>query len=124
MNRKNLGNLDLENIQYEIEIHKELKSDHIVKLIDYFTEKNFIYLVLEYCIEGNLYDFLKKKQRVTLKEVKRIFKHIVLGIQYLHSQKVIMRDLKLENCLISGDSIKLCDFGWASKTSNTRYSQE
>jgi serine/threonine protein kinase len=42
-------------LKREIEVHSRLKFDHICRLFGYFTDANHIYLVLEYCRNGNLY---------------------------------------------------------------------
>lgn len=47
----------------EIEIHKRLaskKGNRVVKIIEDFVENGFVYLVMEYCKEGSLRDFVKK----------------------------------------------------------------
>lgn len=59
---RKLGNLDQENVQKEIEAHIQLGHENVVKLFDFFEEGQKVYLVLELCAKGNLYDYLKKKQ--------------------------------------------------------------
>jgi serine/threonine protein kinase len=47
----------------EIEIHKRLaqkKGNRVVKIIEDFVENGYVYLVMEYCKEGSLRDFVKK----------------------------------------------------------------
>lgn len=117
-----LSNLDQENVQKEIEIHKDLDSPYVIKLIDFFKEDQIVYLILEYLEKGNLYDYILKRARLPMKELKSFFKDISEAIKYLHEKNIIMRDLKPENCLLDENkNIKLCDFGWAVKMDDIPY---
>lgn len=70
---------------------------------------------MEYIPAGNLYEFLNGGQ-LTLSEAKVCGAEIVCAIAYLHEQRVVYRDLKLENILISSDGhLLLTDFGLARK---------
>lgn len=114
--------LDQENIEKEIRAHKEFNHKNIVRLYDYFMEKNKVYLVLEYCAKGNLYKFVMKKQKLTEKEIHFYFRQALEGISYLHRKGYINRDIKPENILIDENlCLKLCDFGWASHISDENY---
>ena len=117
LNLKTINSLHLENLYKEILIHRELENLHIVGYHDFFKEDHFIYLVLEYCSGGNLFNYLVKKQELRTKEIKNIFYQTIMGINHMHEKKILMRDLKPENILLSEDkTIKICDFGWSSKT--------
>ena len=72
-------------------------------------------MILEYCSKGSLHDYLKTKKMITQNLKKSLFLKICLGLHHLHSKRIIHRDLKLENILLSEtDEPKLSDFGWAS----------
>lgn len=52
--------------------------------------------------------------------VRKIVKQVCEGLKYLHENNVIHRDIKPENILISGDTIKIADFGWSIHTDTRR----
>jgi serine/threonine protein kinase len=113
---------DIENIQKEIEIHSSLDSPFVINLVDFFQEKENIYLILEIASNGNLYKYMYKHFKLPLTKALQFWKGVVQGIQYLHSLQIYMRDIKPENILIDENlNIKLCDFGWASKMSDIEY---
>lgn len=68
-------------------------------------------LVMEYADSGELLTFTAKKVRLTEPEACRIFSQILSGVEYCHRKKIVHRDLKLENILLNGDTIKIADFG-------------
>ena len=71
-----------------------------------------LYLLLDFEGGGSLFYHLSKKRRFTEREVLFYAAEILVAIEYLHSKKVLYRDLKPENVLISRDGhIKLADFG-------------
>ncbi|CAD8089986.1 unnamed protein product [Paramecium sonneborni] len=100
-------------IEKEIEICKKLKNKNIVELYDSFKAEKYIYIIFEYCSNGDL-EILFKKNRFQEGEVKAIFQQIIGGIKYLYHQKVVHRDIKLANIYINQEwIIKLGDFGFA-----------
>ena len=76
LNKNLLNNLDLENIQYEIEIQKDLDHPNILKLYDYKEENNYIYLLLEFTSGGDLYSKMKSGKNINLKKIKSFYKQI------------------------------------------------
>jgi serine/threonine protein kinase len=113
---------DIENVQNEIKIHSQLDSPYVVKLFDYFIQRDTLYMVLEYIPKGNLYKFMQKHIFFDQAKTLDFWFNIVKGVEYLHSQRVYVRDIKPENVLIDKDlSIKLCDFGWACYLRNFKH---
>eukprot|EP01114_Cavostelium_apophysatum_P003755 TRINITY_DN13884_c0_g1_i1.p1 TRINITY_DN13884_c0_g1~~TRINITY_DN13884_c0_g1_i1.p1 ORF type:complete len:282 (+),score=75.13 TRINITY_DN13884_c0_g1_i1:214-1059(+) len=108
-------------IRNEAEIHITLKHPSILGLYRYFEDQNYVYLVLEQCKQGEVFHLLKKKRRFTESEAKRFFKQLVEGVQYLHSQRIVHRDLKLANLLLTDDhNLKISDFGLAARLDDDR----
>lgn len=71
---------------------------------------------MEYVGKDSLYNYLKtfEGRKVPEDEAKRIFKQIVRGIFYLHTNHIIHRDVKLENLLMDETkNIKIIDFGFS-----------
>ena len=93
-------------VQNEINVLKKIKHPNIVKLYDLKSDKEYIYIVMEYCSGGSLSDLLNnyKKQygKPFSEDIVRFFmKQILLGVECLHDHGIIHRDLKLDNILLS-----------------------
>ena len=103
---------DFIRVQQEISILKKLKHKNVVQLYEIInTEKN-LYLVTELCEKGELYDQVLLKKRLDEMEACKYLQDIIDGLEYLHSQDIVHRDIKLENLLLdSENNIKITDFG-------------
>jgi serine/threonine protein kinase len=113
-----LHKTDKNNIQNEIKIHKRISHPNIVKFYNYFFDEGDLFLVLEYCSDGNLFQKIHQRKKSSPFDIHSIFEQIVDGIDYLHKNKILLRDLKPENVVLDGDKAKLCDFGWAVEFNN------
>lgn len=103
---------DYSAVTREISIMKSLSHPNIVKFFDSFQSNAEIYIVMEYCRGKNLYDFVIERERLQETESSIIFAQIVNAVNYLHSNNLIHRDLKLSNIIIEDNMhIKLIDFG-------------
>ena len=71
---------------------------------------------MEYCVGGSIIDLLKITQKtLTESEIAAILYHVLLGIEYLHANKKIHRDIKAGNILLDEKgTIKIADFGVAA----------
>lgn len=99
----------------EIKIHKSLKHANIVNFVDCFEDDINVYILLEICPNQSLMELLKTRKRVSEPEVRYFMVQIVGAIQYLHSRRVIHRDLKLGNIFFDPEmNLKIGDFGLAS----------
>lgn len=110
------------NIKNELEILKKLNHVNIIKLYDYFIDKeNYYHFVLEYCEYGNFAEFISGK-KLKEKYAKVFMIQIKDAIKYLYENKILHRDLKPQNILISDNNlIKLCDFGFAKIFDDENY---
>jgi len=122
----------MKNLTKEISILKAIRHPNIIKLIELKKTKNHIYLITEFCNGGSLSACLMKYinthyKPFTEKIVQYIMKQIVNALCFLHSKKIIHRDLKLDNILVNFPSeqdknalnmmsvtVKLIDFGFAT----------
>jgi len=67
---------------------------------------------MEYCSNGELFDYIVKHQRLHEKAAVRIYQQMIAGIEYIHKSGVCHRDLKPENLLLDYDkTLKIVDFG-------------
>ena len=110
INIENINHKLLERIEYEIHIHKKLDHPNIVKLYDVFRNKKCICLILEFCNQ----DFDNIKYNMSVTEIKTNIIQLNDALKYLKENNIIHRDLKPKNILLSGTTIKLADFGFAS----------
>ncbi|XP_049328394.1 maternal embryonic leucine zipper kinase isoform X2 [Astyanax mexicanus] len=115
MEKKDLGD-DLPRIKTEIDAMKNLSHQHVCRLYHVIETSSKIYMVLEYCPGGELFDYIVAKDRLSEEETRVFFRQIVSALAYVHSQGYAHRDLKPENLLIDEDhNLKLIDFGLCAK---------
>lgn len=113
---------DYENIEKELDLHRELKNPYIVEMFDFFKENGIVNIVMEYVCNGNVFKFLNSYNPLSDYHIGRIWAQTALGIEYLHDKGILMRDIKPENLVLDEDyNLKLCDFGWATRLSDTEY---
>lgn len=107
-------NTGLENLQREIAILKKVDHPNVVSLnevLDDPSEDN-LYLVFELMNGGEVMEV--PGPALSEQEAKKYFIDVVLGIEYLHCQKIVHRDIKPSNLLLGEDGhIKIADFGVA-----------
>ena len=107
------------SLKSEIQILIKLDHPNIIKLYEIYENDNYIYLVMELCTGGELFDRIIQKteqgKTFTEKEVANIFYQMMSAINYCHSNKIVHRDLKPENLLLAtqdeNSPIKVIDFG-------------
>lgn len=118
INKHGKSDKDIKNLRQEIGILRGLDHENIILMFDAFeTEREFC-VVTEYA-QGELFDILQDDKRMPEKTVQQIAKQLIKALNYLHSNRIIHRDMKPQNVLIgSNGRIKLCDFGFARAMSN------
>ncbi|XP_020660439.3 serine/threonine-protein kinase PLK1 [Pogona vitticeps] len=105
-----------EKMSMEIAIHRSLLHRHVVGFHGFFEDPNFVFVVLELCRRRSLMELHKRRKALTEPEARYFLRQIILGCQYLHSNRVIHRDLKLGNLFLNDDmEVKIGDFGLATK---------
>ena len=115
---KGLSSKEISEMRQESKILSSINSDFVVKYYDSFEENNNINIVMEYCDEGDLNDFIeKKKEENKLIEedlIWKIFLKITIGLGHIHKMKILHRDLKTMNIFLkSGFQVKIGDLGVA-----------
>lgn len=100
----------------EIKIHKSLHHPQIVAFEHYFEDTENVYILLEMCQNQTLNELLKRRKRLTEIEVQCYMVQLIKALKYLHSHRVIHRDLKLGNLFLTDKmELKVGDFGLATK---------
>lgn len=119
-----------EDVGFVSKFHTEAQSaaglehPNIVNIYDVGSEDGLHYIVMEY-IEGiTLKTYIEKKGRLTFKEAVSIAIQVGRGIEAAHNKKIVHRDIKPQNIMISTEGkVKVMDFGIArAATSNTIHS--
>lgn len=100
----------------EIEVLKKVAGHpYIIELHDVFESTTFIFLVLELCRHGELFDYLTSVVALSEKKTKSIMKQLFEAVEFIHSQGIVHRDLKPENILLDDElNVKVTDFGFAT----------
>jgi tRNA A-37 threonylcarbamoyl transferase component Bud32 len=109
----------LERFEREARLLKELKSEHIVGLRDYFIEDHRCYLVLDYVEGKNLRQYVAQKGALDQAEVLLLARQMTATLAFLHGQKtaVIHRDFTPDNMMLTEDGkLTLIDFNVARES--------
>ncbi|XP_034247206.1 serine/threonine-protein kinase PLK4 [Thrips palmi] len=104
-------------VYQEVAIHSRLKHPAVLELYTFFEDDKYVYLVLELCHGGELQKYLKKHNRILSEgEASHILSQVVQGLLYLHSHKILHRDMTLSNLLLTSKmQVKIADFGLATQ---------
>ena len=109
---------DIRNLRQEISILKGLDHENVVLMFDAFETKSEFCVVTEYA-RGELFEVLQDDRTLPAETVQSIAYQLVQSLHYLHSRRILHRDMKPQNILLSScGTVKLCDFGFARCMSN------
>jgi len=94
-----------DNFKRELQLLQRLNHENIIKIVGLEKTVNNTYLILEYCNGGSLFEYLLYhnnvlKTPIPEKNIQFILNQIIRGLEYMHRNKTIHRDIKLENILI------------------------
>lgn len=109
-------NNSLDLIKEEIAIMKKLNHPNLVSLIEVLDdpEEDSLYMVMEMCKKGVVMrvGLEDRADPYDEEQCRCWFRDMILGIEYLHAQGIIHRDIKPDNCLVTADDVlKIVDFG-------------
>lgn len=96
-----------------------IKCNHpfIVEAHSMFQDQTYLYIAMEYCQCGDLLKAVIDKGVFNENQAKIYAAQVGLALEYMHSNKILFRDLKTANVLISKDGyVKVSDFGLAKES--------
>ena len=120
----------INSVQNEADILSSLDNKYVVKFYKSFKKNKNIYIIMEYCDNGDLCTFLSrmKKHRIndsyylSKDDVWKLFIQMSIGLYYIHSKKIIHRDIKTLNIFLTKNyDAKIGDLGVAKILDNTNH---
>ena len=121
--RKSLTGKFTELLENEIKVLRWCNNANIVKLYDIKKTSNNFYLILEYCNEGDLSEYIKAKKLLTEEEAVEFLLQIFNAFKDLVKAKIMHRDFKLANILKHNGNIKIADFGFSKLLGQADWAQ-
>mmetsp|Transcript_28030 Transcript_28030/g.63127 ORF Transcript_28030/g.63127 Transcript_28030/m.63127 type:complete len:463 (+) Transcript_28030:62-1450(+) len=117
-----------EHLELELLILRQLNHQNIIRFFDFFEDIHFMYFVTEHCVGGEVFEKILEMRRFTEKDAAHVGKQMLCAIDYIHQKRIVHRDVKAENFLLSEPNIhskvKMIDFGMACKFEEGRYMSE
>ncbi|XP_044258953.1 STE20-like serine/threonine-protein kinase [Tribolium madens] len=115
------GEDDLSDFMIEIDILTECKHPNIVELHEAFQKDQQLWMLIEYCDGGALDSIMTELEKpLTELQIAYVCQNMCKGLQFLHRNHVIHRDLKAGNVLLTMEGgVKLADFGVSAKNKST-----
>ncbi|KAH7329182.1 PAK kinase [Stachybotrys elegans] len=112
-----------ELIVNEIMVMKDSRHRNIVNFLDAFLRNNNseLWVVMEFMEGGALTDVIDNNPSISEDQISTICLETCRGLQHLHSQSIIHRDIKSDNVLLDArGNIKITDFGFSAKLTDTK----
>eukprot|EP01084_Bolivina_argentea_P179730 310547_1 len=108
------------SMEKEIQLLRSCKSPYIVNFCGAYIKDDNIWLAMEYCGAGAVLDLMRVTgKNLTEKQIQIVMRESLKGLEYLHSKKLVHRDIKAGNVLLNHKgACKLADFGVAKDTNN------
>ena len=101
-----------DKIKSEINILSTMDHPNVAKLVRWFENEQNIYILMELWENKCMVDLVRTRRRLTEIETRSYIAQLVKGIQYIHSKRVVHRDLKLGNLFLNASmQLKIGDFG-------------
>lgn len=103
-------------IEKEIQLMQRLKHENIIEFkgAEEDTKNKKVFILMELAGNGELFSRVIDAGSLPEDHAWPYFKQLMSAVEYMHQQKVVHRDLKLENVLLNAEDVcKVCDFGLA-----------
>ncbi|GBG33804.1 Serine/threonine-protein kinase 4 [Hondaea fermentalgiana] len=110
---------DTEELRKEIDYLKKGKHDFVVGYHGSYQQEGLIWIIMDLCEAGSVSDLMRAtRSTLSESEIRGIAVCMLLGLRHLHDQRMIHRDIKAGNILLTNDGIaKLADFGVSKQLS-------
>lgn len=116
--KKRLKAQRLKMLQSEVEVYLSLDHPHICRLLHAYEGRSEVWLIMELC-GSELYTRLCQQKIYRESDAADVMRQMLQAVSYLHSHKIVHRDLKLENWMYGvadiDDRLKLIDFGFSQR---------
>nr|pir gene fused protein - fruit fly (Drosophila melanogaster) [Drosophila melanogaster]AAA82044.1 serine-threonine kinase Fused [Drosophila virilis] len=113
ISKRGRSNRELKNLRRECDIQARLKHPHVIEMVESFESKFDLFVVTEFALM-DLHRYLSFNGAMPEEHAQRVVCHLVSALYYLHSNRILHRDLKPQNVLLDKNMhAKLCDFGLA-----------
>jgi len=90
---------------------KNLNSKYIIQILETFDTSKYLFIIMDYIRGGDLLSFVRKRTKLDEQTSKFIFKQIIEGLAFIHTNNIVHRDIKLDNILIDiDDNVKVILF--------------
>ena len=98
--------------QCEIDSLKRLNSANVISMYDFHVERPYVYVILEYCPNGTLMDYVMKCGPPSGRQLLGVMKTLLGAVNFIHTHRVAHLDIKPTNVLLDRyGRAKLADFG-------------
>ena len=94
-----------EAVLHEVAIMNQLDYPHIVKVVDFFEEEEFFYIVMELMAGGDVFDRIIAMNQYTEADARDLAKLLLEAVYYMHKSGVAHRDLKPQNLLLEVSAV-------------------
>mmetsp|Transcript_25839 Transcript_25839/g.25117 ORF Transcript_25839/g.25117 Transcript_25839/m.25117 type:complete len:195 (-) Transcript_25839:736-1320(-) len=123
LSKSKLDNDEIKQIYEEVKVLQTLDHPNIVKYYETYEDTKFMFLVMEHCPNGELFDKITDGEHFTEKDAADMMEKLFKAIIHYQSYNMVHRDIKPDNIMYNAEGeIKLIDFGLAREygTSNLR----
>ncbi|KAG2524701.1 hypothetical protein JM16_004861 [Phytophthora kernoviae] len=118
VDKLSLSDVDRSALSHEVRVLSSVSHANIMRLYEVIEDDAKCYLVTELAEGGDLFDRIVKQGKFPEREAQKVAAALVEALHYCHTHSIVHRDVKPENVLLSGDDVKLCDFGFARQLSH------